>query len=78
MQCCSSSCANRKSLARFSRTVFLHDRQEFDDDLGAGSDHDLTLAGFLGIVDALERVIEDRGLDHGGGGWWESSRFPSP
>jgi hypothetical protein len=49
------------------RTMFLHDREEFDDDLGAGSDHDLTLAGLFGIVDALESVVEDGGLDHGGG-----------
>jgi hypothetical protein len=47
--------------------VFLHDRQEFDDDLGAGSDHDLALASFLGIVDGLERIIENGCLDHFGG-----------
>jgi hypothetical protein len=47
--------------------VLLHDAQELDDDLGAGSDEDLTLAGFLGIVDALESVVEDGSLDHFGG-----------
>jgi hypothetical protein len=47
--------------------VLLHHRQELDDDLGAGSDHDLALASFLGIVDALESVIEDGCLNHIGG-----------
>ena len=46
------------------RTVLLHDRQELDDDLGAGSDHDLALAGLLGVVDALESIVENRGADH--------------
>lgn len=46
------------------RTVLLHDAQELDDDLGAGSDEDLTLASLLGIVDALESVVEDGSLDH--------------
>lgn len=49
------------------RTVFLHDAEELDDDFGAGSDQALTLAGLLGVVDALEGVIEDRGSDHDGG-----------
>ncbi len=47
--------------------MLLHDRQELDDDLGAWSDQDLTLASLLGIVDALESVVEDGGLDHFGG-----------
>jgi len=47
--------------------VLLHDAQELDDDLGAGSDEDLTLAGLLGIVDALKSVVEDGCLDHVGG-----------
>lgn len=55
--------------------MLLHDRQEFDDDLGAGSDQDLTLAGLFGIVDALESVVEDGGSDHFGG--IEGSRFSS-
>lgn len=49
-------------------TVLLHDRQELDNDLGAGADQDLALAGLLGVVDALERIVEDGCLDHGGGG----------
>ena len=52
---------------RDRRTVLLHDRQELDDDLGARSDHDLTLASLFGIVDALESVVEDGGLNHGDG-----------
>jgi hypothetical protein len=41
------------------RTVLLHDAQELDNDLGAGSDEDLTLASLFGIVDALESVVEN-------------------
>lgn len=48
--------------------MLLHDAQEFDDDLGARSDEDLTLAGLFGIVDALESIVEDGSLDHFGGG----------
>lgn len=51
-------------------TVFLHDAQELDDDLGAGSDQNLALAGLLGVVDALESVIEDGCFDHVGGVWF--------
>ena len=49
------------------RTVLLHDTQELGDDFGAGSDHDLALACLLGVVDALQRIVEDRGADHGRG-----------
>lgn len=42
----------------------LHDGQEFDNDLGGWADHDLALAGLLGVVDRIERVVEDGGLDH--------------
>lgn len=52
----------------------LHDLEELDDDLGAGSNHDLALAGLLGIVDAVERIVEDRGADHVG---VSSARFSS-
>lgn len=48
--------------------MLLHDRQELDDDLGTGSDQNLTLAGLFSIVDALESVVENGGLDHFGGG----------
>jgi hypothetical protein len=49
-------------LYRFERgqhTVLLHDAQEFDDHFGAWSDQDLTLSGFLGVVDVFQRIIED-------------------
>ena len=49
------------------RTVLLHDRKELDDDLGARADHDLALAGLLGVVDGVERIVEDGCLDHIGG-----------
>ena len=44
--------------------MLLHYAQELDDDLGTRSDEDLTLAGLLGIVDALKGVIENGGFDH--------------
>ena len=44
--------------------MFLHDTQELDNDLGAGSDQDLALAGLLGVVDGVERIVEDTGFDH--------------
>ena len=45
----------------------LHDLEELDDDLGAGADHDLALAGLLGVVDAVEGIVEDGGADQLGG-----------
>jgi hypothetical protein len=47
-----------------AHTVFLHDTQKLDNDLGAGSDEDLALPGFFGVVDGVERIIEDTGFDH--------------
>jgi hypothetical protein len=44
--------------------VTLHDLEELDDDLGAGSDQDLALAGLLGVVDAVEGIVEDGSADH--------------
>jgi hypothetical protein len=41
------------------RTVLLHHAEELDDDLGAGPDEDLALSGLLGVVDAVERIVED-------------------
>ena len=57
----------------------LHDAQELDNDLGARADEHLALSGFLGVVDGVERIVEDTSLDHCGGGvrmrfstrWWE-------
>jgi hypothetical protein len=48
-------------------TVFLHDTEELDNDLRAGSDEDLPLASLLGVVDGVERIIEDGCFDHRGG-----------
>jgi hypothetical protein len=44
--------------------VLLHDRQELDDNLGAGSDHDLALASLLGVVDGIERIVENGSANH--------------
>jgi hypothetical protein len=52
----------------YQHTVLLHDREELDDDLGGRSDQDLALAGLLGVVDGVERIVEDGGLNHFVGG----------
>jgi len=44
--------------------VLLHDAEELDDDLGGWSDQDLSLSGLLGVVDGIERIVEDGGLNH--------------
>ena len=46
--------------------MFLHDAQEFDDDFRTGSDEDLAFPSFLCIVDGIQRIVQDAGLDHGG------------
>ena len=46
----------------------LHDLEELDDDLGAGSDQDLTLSSLLGVVDALKSIVQNGGADHLAGG----------
>ena len=50
-----------------SLTVALHNLQELDDNLGARPDEDLALPGLLGVVDALQGVVENGGADHFGG-----------
>jgi len=47
-----------------NHTVLLHDAQELDDDLGAGTNEDLALAALLGVVDGIERIVKDGSLDH--------------
>jgi hypothetical protein len=44
--------------------VLLHDAQKFDNDLRAGSNEDLALAGLLGVVDSVEGIVQDTGFDH--------------
>lgn len=48
-------------------TVALHDLEELDNDLGRRSDQDLALASLLGVVDGVERIVEDGSADHFGG-----------
>lgn len=45
----------------------LHDLEELDNDLGAGADQNLTLASLLGVVDGVERIVEDGSSNHVGG-----------
>lgn len=47
--------------------MLLHDLEELDDDLGGRTDQDLALASLLGVVDGVERIVEDGSLDHFGG-----------
>jgi hypothetical protein len=47
--------------------VALHDLQKLDNDLGGRPDHDLPLAGLLGIVDRVEGIVQNRSADHLGG-----------
>lgn len=46
------------------RTVSLHDRKEFDDDLGRRSDEDLTLAPALGIDNVILRMYNLNASHH--------------
>jgi hypothetical protein len=47
--------------------VALHNLEELGDDLGRRSDQDLALASLLGVVDGVERIVEDGSADHFGG-----------
>lgn len=47
--------------------MLLHDVQELDNDLRRGTDQDLTATHLLGVVDGVERIVEDGSLDHFGG-----------
>lgn len=44
--------------------MLLHDLEELDDDLGGRTDQDLALAGLLGVVDAVEGIVENGSADH--------------
>lgn len=42
----------------------LHNAQEFDNDLGAWMYKYLAFASFLGVVDRIECIVQDAGLNH--------------
>lgn len=44
--------------------MFLHAVQEFDDDLGAWADKHLPLSRLLGVVDGIERIVQNASFDH--------------
>lgn len=46
--------------------MLLHDAEELDNDLGGRPDEDLALAGFLSVVDGVQRIVQDGSLDHFG------------
>ena len=39
--------------------MLLHNAEELDDNLGGWSDQDLTLSRLLGVVDGIERIVEN-------------------
>lgn len=47
--------------------MLLHNLQELDNDLRARANEHLALAGLLGVVDGVQRIVEDGSLDHIGG-----------
>jgi len=42
----------------------LHNSQELDNDLGRGSDQDLSLTSLLGVGNSLKSVSENRSASH--------------
>lgn len=56
--------AVKRKESLLSRTVLLHSLQELDNDLWAWSDQNLTLSSFFGIVDGVERIVENRCFNH--------------
>jgi hypothetical protein len=42
--------------------VLLHDTEELDDNLGGRTDQDLSLSRLLGVVDGIERIVENRSI----------------
>ena len=63
-----------KAIEPSEHTMSLHDAQELDDDLRTRSDENLALSGFLGVVDGVERIVQDAGFDHVVGGMRFSTR----
>ena len=39
--------------------MLLHNAEELDNDLGAGSDENLSLPGLFGVIDGIERIVEN-------------------
>jgi hypothetical protein len=54
--------------SEIKHTMLLHNAEELDNDFGAGSDQDLSLSRLLGVVDGIERIVEDGRLNHFVGG----------
>lgn len=56
--------ASKTSNREIVLTMLLHDREELDDHLGGRTDHHLALASLLGVVDGVERIVENGSPDH--------------
>ncbi len=39
--------------------MLLHNREELDNNLRRWADQNLSLSGFLGVIDGIERIVED-------------------
>jgi hypothetical protein len=46
-------------------TVFLHNDEEFDDNLRGRPNHNLTLSSFLSIVHTLKSIVQNTDSHHG-------------
>jgi len=53
--------------------MLLHHSEELDDDFGGWTDENLALARLFGVIDGVERIVEDGGLDHFEGCMWRFS-----
>ena len=45
-------------------TMLLHDRQELDNDLGRGTDENLSLSTLLSVVDVVQTILQNGDSDH--------------
>lgn len=54
----------KKKQAIDTLTVLLHNRQELDDNLGRGTNENLSLTTAFGVVDVVQTIVQDGDSDH--------------
>jgi hypothetical protein len=54
----------KKKKAIDTLTVLLHNRQELDDNLGRGTNENLSLTTAFGVVDVVQTIVQDGDSDH--------------
>jgi hypothetical protein len=54
----------RQQMNAIEQTMLLHDQKKLDDHFGGRPDHDLSLPPLLGIVHALESIIQHTDSHH--------------